>query len=79
MALHLDVEPGDTIRIGDHTTVRMERKSGQRARLRIESSEDINQFKAGEPLPDATLQRNTTISPPSKPATPVLRRPAVPA
>jgi hypothetical protein len=56
MALHLDVEAGDTIRIGPHTTVRMERKSGQRARLRIDSSEDIAQFKAGEPVPELTRQ-----------------------
>lgn len=51
MALHLDVEPGDTIRIGN-TLVRMERKNGRRARLSIDSSEDIAQYKAGDPVPD---------------------------
>lgn len=56
MALHLDVEPGDTIRIGPHTTVRIERKSGQRTRLRIDSTEDISQYKSGDRIPElATL------------------------
>lgn len=82
MALHLDVEPGDTIRIGAHTTVRMERKSGQRARLRIESTEDIDQFKAGEPVPPMqakTLQRAPVPPTPQAPAMPVLRRSIAPA
>jgi len=30
MALNLDVKPGDTIRIGERTVIRIERKSGQR-------------------------------------------------
>lgn len=51
MALMLDADPGDSIRIGATTILRIERKTGQRTRLRIDSSEDIAQFKAGEQLP----------------------------
>ena len=48
MALFLEVEPGDEVRIGSTTVVRMERKSGQRARLRIQSEDDVHHVKPGE-------------------------------
>lgn len=57
MALHLDAEPGDTIRIGPHTLIRLERKNGKRARLAIESNEDIAQYKAGDPVPELVRRR----------------------
>jgi hypothetical protein len=47
MALFLELEPGDQVRIGKTTVVRMERKSGQRARLRIQSTDDVDHVKAG--------------------------------
>lgn len=47
MALFLDAEPGDEIRIGQ-SVVRIERKSGQKARLRIESTEDVHHTKPGD-------------------------------
>ncbi len=40
MALTLDVGPEDTLRIGD-TTITVVKKSGRRARLRIESTEEV--------------------------------------
>ena len=82
MALHIEVEPGDSIRIGPHTTVRMERKSGQRARLRIDSTEDIAQYKAGEAVPAIesppvlpSSRKAPAKTTPVEPKKPVLRAP----
>lgn len=65
MALKLDADPGDSIRIGANTLLRIERKTGQRTRLSIESNEDIEQFKAGEKVPAlAPPARNEVAAPP---------------
>lgn len=37
MALYLDLKPGDAVHIGGNTVVRVERKSGQATRLRIDT------------------------------------------
>jgi len=37
MALRLDLSPGDVLRIGTGTTLRVESKSGNRTRVSIES------------------------------------------
>lgn len=46
MAVYRDVQPGDTLRIGD-TIIEVAHKTGQRARLRIESKLDVEHIKAG--------------------------------
>lgn len=68
MAVYMDLAPGDTLTIGK-SRIRLERKSGQRARLMIDSREDIDRIKAGEPVP---AQR--ADSPPSH-NMPFLKRP----
>lgn len=68
MAVYIELAQGDTLTIGK-SRIRLERKSGQRARLMIDSHEDIDRIKAGEPVP---AQR--TDSPPSH-NTPFLKRP----
>jgi hypothetical protein len=45
MALILDVGPEDTLRIGE-TTITVLKKSGRRARLRINGSEDVEMKRA---------------------------------
>jgi len=59
MPLFLDVEPGDAVRIGADTVVRVERKSGQRTRLRIDSEYKIELDRAAaEPArPDPPIRR----------------------
>jgi hypothetical protein len=47
MALFLDAEVGDEVRIGE-SRVRIERKNGSRVRLRITSSEEIDHSKPGD-------------------------------
>lgn len=51
MALYLDLAVGDSLRIGPDTVIKMEAKSGQRARVRIESKHDVRHLKAGESEP----------------------------
>jgi hypothetical protein len=51
MSLHLDLAPGDTLLIGDGTRIRLEKKTGQRARLVIDSPDDVSRVKAGVPIP----------------------------
>lgn len=41
MASFFDVQPGDILRIGPGTRITVQHKSGNRARLRIESDEPI--------------------------------------
>jgi len=48
MALNVDVEVGQAIRIGT-STITVEAKNGRRARLRIDSSEDVS---VGKPPDD---------------------------
>lgn len=60
MAVFIELDPGDTLAIGPRTRVRLERKSGQRARLRIESDEDIERVKAGDEPPPM-------VAPPARP------------
>lgn len=67
MALFLEVEIGDAVRIGDGTVVRLEAKSGKRARLRIESRDDVNHIRGGDAA-GAGLQRPTREAPAPEPA-----------
>ena len=41
MALFLDLGPNDVLRVGEDTFITIEKKSGQRARLRITGSGDV--------------------------------------
>ena len=68
MALLLDVEPGDTVRIGVGTRVRVERKSGQRARLHIESEYSVALDRAGS---EQSADRPRSDTPPNT----LIRRP----
>lgn len=51
MAVILELAPGDTLVVGPATRIRMVHKSGQRARLAIDSDMEVERIKAGEPLP----------------------------
>lgn len=57
MALHVELGPGDTLRVGTGTLIRMERKAGRRARLAIDSKDDIAHYPAGSPIPDLVRRR----------------------
>lgn len=74
MAVYLDLAAGDTLLIGSTTRIRLERKSGGRARLRIESSQDVDHVKAGEPLPAEGKTASAPAPGPTK-ARPFLQRP----
>ncbi|GEM_PF-7123746 len=52
MALKLDLAPGDAVRIGD-SVIKLEEKSGKRARISIDSNEDIQAYKAGAKIPSS--------------------------
>lgn len=51
MAFFVDLAPGDTLVVGHGTRIVMESKTGQRARLRVDSDQDVERVKAGESLP----------------------------
>ena len=51
MRVYQELSPGDTLVIGNGTRVTLEHKSGRRARLRIESTEDIEHVQAAAPGP----------------------------
>jgi hypothetical protein len=77
MAVFLDVPVGDSVRIGN-STITVEEKSGRRARLRIDTREDVSLERAGamrrvEPAPPSAQPA------PSAPTPPVLTRPVIPA
>jgi hypothetical protein len=73
MAVFQELTPGDTLLIGGTTRIRLEHKSGGRARLRIESDQDIERVKAGDPVP-ATTTAQAPPAPPDK-LRPFLKRP----
>lgn len=39
--LKIDLEPGESVRIGDYATVTLEEKSGQRARIAFQADRSI--------------------------------------
>ncbi len=41
MALYLDLGPNNILRVGEDTYITLEKKSGQRARLRITGTGDV--------------------------------------
>lgn len=45
MPLYLDVQPGESVRIGE-STIAVEQKSGKRTRLRIDSPDRVEHVKA---------------------------------
>lgn len=62
MSLIMELAPGDTLIIGG-TNVRLERKTGQRARLVIDSPDGVRRVKAGEPVTaSSSLARQKPIS-----------------
>lgn len=62
MALYLDVGPADVLRIGD-ITVTVERKTGSRARLRIENADDVRLLR-NERDPDTTTPKRISAAQP---------------
>lgn len=68
MAVYMELSQGDTLMIGK-SRIRLERKSGQRARLMIDSAEDIERIKEGEPVPSTAPSSAPTAG------TPFLKRP----
>lgn len=78
MAVFQELAPGDVLMIGPDTRIRMERKSGSRARLRIDSTQDIERVPAGQPTPklQTVAPQGAAASPPTPKAGPFLRRPS---
>jgi hypothetical protein len=74
MAVYMELSQGDTLVIGN-SRIRLERKSGQRARLMIDSADDIDRIKAGDAVP-AAKATPAPVTP--RAAAPFLKRP-VPA
>lgn len=62
MAVFMELAPGDTLRIGK-SIVRLEYKTGARARLSVDSAEHIERIKAHGP-------RAPQTDAPAKPAVP---------
>ena len=77
MAVYMELSQGDTLVIGN-SRIRLERKSGQRARLMIDSTDDIDRIKAGDDVPSAKVTPPVHTSSAAPAATPFLKRP-VPA
>lgn len=75
MAVYMELAQGDTLVIGN-SRIRLERKSGQRARLMIDSAEDIERVKAGDDVPNMKPPTSTPPSAPVSTTQPFLRRPA---
>lgn len=67
MAVILELAPGDTLVVGPATRIRMVHKSGQRARLAIDSDMDVERIKAGDPLPPVAEQAPTRSPAPTAP------------
>lgn len=68
MAKFVDLEPGDSVRIGDNTVVTFTGKTGRRARLRIDSPHLSERL---QPAQVAALLTRAGPSPaPESPATP---------
>jgi hypothetical protein len=77
MAVYMELSQGDTLVIGN-SRIRLERKSGQRARLMIDSTEDIDRIKFGDVVPAASVTPPPAPSRAATNVTPFLKRP-VPA
>lgn len=73
MAVFMELAPGDTLIVG-RSRIRLERKSGGRARLAIDSHEDVERIKAGDAVPPAAPKAAAPVAAPAQPM-PVLRRP----
>ena len=70
MAVYQELAQGDTLIVGG-SRIRLERKSGQRARLMIDSDQDIEVVKAGDPMPAEAKETPPVTETP----TPFLKRP----
>lgn len=66
MAVVMELSVGDSLVIGK-SIIRLDRKNGSRARLVIDSSEDIERIKAGDRLPNTATNQQAPA--------PFLRRP----
>lgn len=61
MALHVELAPGDELKIGGNTVVRVEKKSGGRTRLAVESEYRVSVVRHDEsdartPRPNPTAE-----------------------
>ncbi|CAM5591324.1 hypothetical protein [Rhodanobacter lindaniclasticus] len=75
MAVFQELAPGDVLMIGPDTRIRMERKSGSRARLRIDSTQDIERVPAGQPAPQLQATKTPAAAATKPQPGPFLRRP----
>lgn len=68
MPLILDLDIGDSVRIGADTVVHVERKSGSRVRLSFDSEYKIRLERGSKPeRPDASKIGKTTLERPKLP------------
>lgn len=71
MALRLDLQPGDVLRIGTGTVLRIESKSGSRTRVSIESEYRVQKESGKGTAPS----RPDPNSAPPAPGAPLIPRP----
>ena len=76
MAFYQELLPGDTLVVGN-SRIQIERKTGQRVRVAIESPEHVERIKAGEPMPALTSKSTAQAQPAAPQQTAFLKRPTV--
>jgi len=74
MAFYQELLPGDTLVVGS-SRIQIERKTGQRVRVAIESTEHVERIKAGEPVPAQPPRQPAAAPPATAERTAFLKRP----
>lgn len=78
MAMFQDLRPGDSVRIGS-TVITVQAKTGGRARLRIDSQEDVQVIRAEDADSDVAKPVSAPGIRPAAPSNSSTTLPAVPA
>jgi hypothetical protein len=73
VALYIELSPDESIRIGDHTTITVEKKTGQRTRLRVKSAQRVRKIDQ-DSAPSETMMKAPEVKQP-EPAAGFFRRP----
>jgi len=56
--LHIDLKPGERVKIGGEATITLEKKSGQVARLSIEADKNVSIQRINSASPAAIAAQN---------------------
>ncbi|MGC1549385.1 MAG: hypothetical protein WA777_12720 [Rhodanobacter sp.] len=79
MPFFQELAPGDTLMVGHDTRITLVAKSGQRARLKIDSDADIERIKSGDPIPETKPQAAAPVAASNEVQRPFLQRSVSPA